>query len=186
MYRNSVRATAPFVLTLCILVYLNPLQIALPLLLAAFLHELGHYLALRLLGIPVYTLTLTVLGARMSVGSSSIPRTMAATVCGPAANAISAAAMFRLYPTFSFCSFVLFLYNMLPIYPLDGGRLLLLLAQQCGLPAWLVRLVQGLTLAALALGAMLLTRRGGCGLWPVLLLAALAIRLALDIAAERR
>ncbi len=98
---------------------------------AALLHELGHLAAARLLGIPLRTVRLGTLGARMEVGGGMLSYgsewLLAASgpLCSLLASAL-AATLWSLTPyarIFSCASLVLGLLNLLPIRTFDGGRM---------------------------------------------------------------
>lgn len=108
---------------------------------AAALHELGHWIALRLLGARAAALRLSVLGAAMEVDSGrlSYGGELAAVLAGPAANLLAALALTALgegrWPAAVGANLVLCAFNLLPVRPLDGGRALYLLVSWAAGPA---------------------------------------------------
>ena len=112
--------------------------------LAALEHEFAHALAARCEGFCLDKVVLMPYGAVISGELTGIPPRAEAKVlaAGPLANAFTAlgfAALWWLFPeTYPFTqaaaevSLSLFLVNLLPAYPLDGGRLLLLALRPLG------------------------------------------------------
>lgn len=112
--------------------------------LAAIEHELAHAFAARRYGFTLDKIVLMPYGAVVSGDLSGLTRKQEAWVClaGPLVNAVTAlffVALWWLYPvTYPFTdaamyvSLSLFLVNLLPAYPLDGGRLLLLALRPLG------------------------------------------------------
>ena len=101
------------------------------LLLAAILHELGHYWVLRRLHAQVTAIRITALGAEMQVaGRLSYGGALLAAAAGPAVNLALALLLGyggRLWsPLYLFAGaqLVLGVFNLLPVLPLDGGSLL--------------------------------------------------------------
>ena len=132
----SVSPTAPLLLALFVMLS-SPLLLS-ALLLAAILHELGHYWVLRRLHAQVTAIRITALGAEMQVaGRLSYGGELLAAAAGPAVNLILALLLGyggRLWsPLYLFAGaqLVLGVFNLLPVLPLDGGSLLWNLA------AWL-------------------------------------------------
>ena len=101
-------------------------------LLAAFLHECGHLLAAKRLGIPLGAFRLDFLGARLDVRGRmlSYREEWLLAAAGPAASfgvAAMAALLWTWLPlaqTFSAASLLLGVLNLLPIATFDGGRML--------------------------------------------------------------
>lgn len=102
-------------------------EILLPLILAVIIHEAGHYLAVTAMGGSIENITFNAGGLKMLYNSGSFTY-MQDTLCvlaGPFAGIIAA------YIT-SHCGFLVFsginlsisLFNLLPIRPLDGGKIL--------------------------------------------------------------
>ena len=127
-----MRVTPGFLVLLGLLFYLDEgLDVLGWGLLACALHELGHALAILLLGGRISALRLTAVGAELRLDASrplSYGREMAATLAGPVVNLLTAwlAARRRLF-LLSGLSLGQGLFNLLPLMPLDGGRLLYLL-----------------------------------------------------------
>ena len=112
--------------------------------LAALEHEFAHSIAARSEGYCLDKILLMPYGAVISGDLSGIPPKAEAKVllAGPLANAFTALAFAALWWLFTETypyteaaaevSLSLFLVNLLPAYPLDGGRLLLLLLAPLG------------------------------------------------------
>ena len=172
-----VSPTAPLLLALFVMLS-SPLLLA-ALLLAAILHELGHYWVLRRLRARVTAVRITALGAEMQVaGRLSYGGELLAAAAGPAVNLVLAlllglgGRLWEVLYLFSGAQLVLGVFNLLPIQPLDGGSILWNFA------AWLtepytadrVATVVGFSMAAvLTLAAVAALWLGGS---PFLLLAA--------------
>ena len=118
-----VRTDAGFWLVLGLMVLLFPLRFLLGVLLAAFVHELGHILAVRLTGGRVLGIRLHACGARIEAVPMEPGRAAVCALAGPAAGAVCILA-WRWFPELALAALVQTVFNLIPIYPLDGGRAL--------------------------------------------------------------
>lgn len=127
--RERLRVTPGFLLVLAVLFWLDEGTGLLGWsLLACIAHEMGHYLMGRMMGGRFDWLELSAVGARMNLwyGSPlSYWQELAVVLAGPAVN-LAMGWLFAGVKLFlpSGVSFVLGIFNLLPILPLDGGQAL--------------------------------------------------------------
>ena len=160
----------------CLWYAVNPLGLFEPLVGAMALHELGHLLALRSYGVAVTGLSITALGCVLQTRPMSWRSEALCAAAGPGASLLAALILAQLQPKLALVSLALGLFNLLPLWPLDGGRILRSLLLRRYLPDTVQRIemvvsgILGAVAAALALfaaGALHL------GLWPAVLAAAI-------------
>ena len=157
------------ILWLSVLYYLSG-TVVLPFLAAAALHELGHALALYAMDKPPRALRISFAGARMETPPLGYRQELLAAAAGPGMSLLLGL-LTPLWPALGLYSLGLGLFNLLPLFGLDGGRML-----RCGLLLRLPEETAGTicrcaavgTGAVLLLGALWL-QRAGWGLWPVVL-----------------
>ena len=118
-----VRTDGGFWLVQGLMVLLFPMRFLLGVMLAAFAHELGHILAVRLTGGRVLGIRLHACGARIEAVPMEPGRAAVCTLAGPAAGAVCILA-WRWFPELALAALVQTGFNLIPIYPLDGGRAL--------------------------------------------------------------
>lgn len=151
---GRLRVTPGFLLLLAALFYLDEGAGMLGWgLLACSAHEMGHYLAGRLLGGRLEWLELSGVGAQMSMKYRmplSYGRETAVALAGPVVNLLMgwACARAKLY-LLAGLSFGLGGFNLLPVLPLDGGR-----ALYCGI-CMLFGVERGEQVMAVAAGIMI-------------------------------
>lgn len=144
-----------------------------------FLHEAGHLFTLFLLHIPVLSLRFSLAGARIETGPMSYPEEFFVALSGPVVGLIPLA-FWHICPNFSTFSGLLSVINLLPLYPLDGGRCL-----HCALALWttptkshlVMRTMEWITGSLLTLWCLYKTFFLSVGLWPLFLLFFLGLRM---------
>lgn len=160
---------------LCLFYRFDPWGMFFPFLLATTLHELGHILCICLTGARVTALTLNLCGAVMETTPMSYEQEALCSLAGPAVG-IVLLLWGRRYPWLAFWGLAQSLHNLLPVYPLDGGRalraLLCLALPLQTAERWSVR---SSVLAAIGfvVGSWVFLRRSAAGnlaLFPALLL----------------
>lgn len=108
---------------LCLFHRLLPSPVFWGLIAASAIHELGHILIIYYTGGKVVALKLGIFGAVISTSSLSYLQEIFCTLAGPVFGLTLL--IFRpLYPWLAFWALVQNVYNLLPVYPLDGGRIL--------------------------------------------------------------
>lgn len=95
--------------------------------LAAAVHELWHYGAILLCGGEVYGLRISGRGAGMLTGCLTPHRELICAAAGPLGS-FSLLLFARFLPVTALCGLIQGSYNLLPLFPMDGGRML-----RCGL-----------------------------------------------------
>lgn len=179
--RRYLDISPAFVAFLCAYFYFDPAQTFFLFLLAATLHESGHLLALRCMHAQIHKISLQLSGAVICTQSLPYSREFLAAAAGPAVNALCTGVFLHHNPRFALINLLLLFYNLLPFYPMDGGRMLramlrLLLAQRAAdIVEHLVAAVGFLSLAAFS---CYLTVVWHAGLWPMLFCALLLLRCA--------
>lgn len=153
-------------------------------------HELGHALASRALGIPVLGITLFLLGGvTESAREAERPRDeFLVVVFGPVLSFVTAAVFAGVVLTgppepvrsaalfLAWANVLLAVFNLVPGYPLDGGRLLRAVLwagtkRPHAATRWAARVGQGFALLVAGWGVWILTSGDGDlgGLWEILL-----------------
>ena len=119
----NISADRGFFPVLALMLLLFPLRFLVGVLLAALIHELGHLLALKIAGGRVLSIRLRSFGARIEAAPMSPGRTALCALAGPAAGALTIFA-YKTFPELALAGLVQTVFNLLPVYPLDGGRAL--------------------------------------------------------------
>ena len=116
-----VRADGGFWIVLGLMVLLFPLRFLVGVLLAAVIHELGHLTAIRLTGGRVHGIWLHAGGARIETVPMEPGLAILCALAGPGAGALTVFA-WRWFPELAVAGLVQTVFNLIPIYPLDGGQ----------------------------------------------------------------
>ncbi len=123
----SVKSAMYIVLPAAML--LLPLRWVLAWLLAVTVHEFGHFMALKLCRVPVYAIEIAPTGVKMTTGELRGREALLCALAGPIFG-LSLTLFAKFIPCTAFCGFLQGMFNLLPIYPLDGGRALRAILQK--------------------------------------------------------
>ena len=167
--------------------YFDSCGIFWPFLAAMTVHELAHAAVLLLLGGGIESVRLSFAQVELRTGLLSDRTELWSTAAGPGINLLCGWLFRRWMPAFAAVSLLLALFNLLPVWPLDGGRLLRTLLRMrwgaAGVDAsQTIGLLFGLGLLA---GAVFAARRWDAGVWPAVTAGALLVRLLRSRYAEK-
>ena len=166
---KNIRVTLGFAAVVCLLGWCD-LRLCGWFLLALLLHELGHLAVLAFFHRPIRGITLGAGGAKIETEGLSYRQEALSAAAGPAVNLLSAGLTLRTFPVFALVSLALAAVNLLPLYPMDGGRILrasLLSRLPPERAGRILRLCVYLTCTTLMVGACWLTAARQAGLWPI-------------------
>ena len=167
--------------------YFDSCGIFWPFLAAMTVHELAHAAVLLLLGGRIESVRLSFAQVELRTGLLSDRTELWSTAAGPGINLLCGWLFRRWMPAFAAVSLLLALFNLLPVWPLDGGRLLRTLLRMrwgaAGVDAsQTLGLLFGLGLLG---GAVFAARRWDTGVWPAVTAGALLVRLLRSRYAEK-
>lgn len=128
MKNMNFKVSSGFYLILTVGMILIPLKWLLAWSAAIMVHELCHYIALRVMGIQVERITVNPSGIYMSSAPLSGKQMTVSSLAGPIGSLVMLFGI-RHIPRIALCAAFHAMYNLLPIYPLDGGRALWGLAE---------------------------------------------------------
>ena len=186
---RRIEISPSFFLFLCAYYYFDPWQSFTPFLLSVVAHEFGHLMVLKLLGVHINKLCFGVAGAIICTNPLPYRQELLAAAAGPSVNLLLLALFIHQAPVLSFVNLCLLFYNLLPFYPLDGGRILrallsLMLSERTA--SLLERTIASLCVLFLICIACYLTCVYHVGLWPVLICGVLLLRISGVIFPQKR
>ncbi len=139
-----------------LLILLLPLPWLVAAIFAAVIHELGHALAIRLCGGKMWAPSVGLRGMKMHTAGLGYGKELVCSLAGPAASLLLVLT-YRAFPRLALCALVQGCFNLMPCYPMDGGRSLRCLAGMLsGQPERQADRIEGIFLLMLIGGAALL------------------------------
>jgi Zn-dependent protease len=123
-----------------LLLLILPFKLVLAAFFAAAIHELFHLLALVACRIPILQINITTGGAIIQTPPIAPLQELLCTIAGPAGSLLCLL-FSRSFPLLALCGLIQGLYNLIPLYPLDGGRILKCAAQICFPRCWQILLI---------------------------------------------
>lgn len=187
MMKRRLDLTPGFPAFLAAVWYFDSCGIFWPFLAAMTVHELAHAAVLLLLGGRIESVRLSFAQVELRTGLLSDRTELWSTAAGPGINLLCGWLFRRWMPAFAAVSLLLALFNLLPVWPLDGGRLLrTLLRMRWGAAGVNASQTLGLLFGlGLLGGAVFAARRWDAGVWPAVTAGALLIRLLRSRYAEK-
>ena len=164
---------------LCAYGVFDPMGSFWPFVLSVALHEGAHVIVLLLCRREILEIRGSLGGFLIRTAPLSYGRELLTAAAGPVMNGLLFLLTAEKYPVWALVNVVLMAYNLLPFYPLDGGRILrgilaLILPPTCA--ELIERGIRICAFAALTVGAMYMTFFLHSGLWPVMFLGFLFFR----------
>lgn len=163
------------------LILLLPLDWMLAALSAAAVHELGHLVAIKAFGRHPVSISVGMLGAIIHTGPLTNKAEFLCAAAGPCAS-LMLLFLCRLSPKLALCGLIQGMFNLIPLYPLDGGRMLLCLLRRCSprRAEKMFSIVQRLIQFAFLAFSLLIGIRGKSGFVPFLFCITVLSRLLLS------
>lgn len=119
--KKIVTVSADLFIMLAVAVLLVPIQWLAAWILALSVHELCHYLAIRICGGNITGIRITCRGIIMDAEPLPLGKEALCAYAGPVGALVVLVAA-RYVPRTAICTLCFSAYNLLPIFPLDGGR----------------------------------------------------------------
>lgn len=123
MQNRKVHFSAGVCILLALMLLVLPIQWIIAAVIAAAVHEGYHALAVVLCGGEITGFSVRDGGASMTVAGLSRSRELICALAGPLGG-LTLLLLARHFPRIALCAAVHSVYNLLPLYPLDGGRAL--------------------------------------------------------------
>lgn len=167
--RMYLTAQKGFYIYFAVLLLLVPLRWIVAAVVSAGVHELFHIAAIRIMGVTVHSLRIGINGTRIQTGPMTQRQELFCALAGPAGG-LCLLPLARWMPAVCLCGFIQSLYNLLPVYPADGGRAVrcaagLLLPQKRAEKVCFV--IERLVLTAILLAGLYGTFHMRLGLFPL-------------------
>ncbi len=178
MAARKLQISGSFLVGLALLMLILPLPWLLAAVAAAAFHEICHYLAIRACSAKGTALRLGAIGAKMDLPPMSRGKEVVCALAGPLGG-LSLLVFARWIPRVAICTAMQSLFNLLPIYPLDGGRALQsMLTMLCSPPVCLMlcRTIEVICKVCICLLAIFGSLWLHLGIFPILLAALLLLR----------
>ena len=154
-------------------ILLIPIRLFIAMCISAIVHELFHILAMKLCGIPVYSVRISPLGAAIHAQMMTQFQELICSLAGPL-GALTLLLFAKRIPLIALCAFFQTIYNLIPVYPFDGGRALRclfhLILPQCAAEV-LFAAVEKLTFGVIIVAAIYVVFHYRLGILPILLAA---------------
>ena len=171
--------SAGFCIMLAFMLLTVPFRWLTAMILAAALHELAHLLAIRLLTGNRSVFRLFSSGARLQLPEMSCKKELLCALAGPMSG-FALLGLARWAPRLALCGCVQSFYNLLPVYPMDGGRAIQCLLKMLCSPPKVLRISR--YIAAICKAMILLTGLYGAfglqlGLFPLIFTFLILIRI---------
>lgn len=144
---------------------------------AAVFHELCHILVIYLLGGTICGIRIGVGGAVIDTEPMTEGKELVCALAGPAGSLLLVL-LCRIWPQLAICAGVQALFNLLPVFPLDGGRAVHCVVSLIA-PKWAGRIsrwVETGTLGGLFLLAAAAAVVWNLGIFPLMVILLLAIK----------
>lgn len=121
--KTTVEVDPLLYLVLASAIILLPIQWVTAWLFAVCIHELCHYCVLRMCGRHVFSIELSLSGAVMESEQLSTGIEAICALAGPIGG-LALLLLAKWFPRLAICGLVHSVFNLLPIFPMDGGRIL--------------------------------------------------------------
>lgn len=86
-------------------------------------HEVSHLIALKMAGVKVQSITLGSFGAKIETAPMEPIQEVISALAGPAGSFLMLF-LCRVFPEAALCGIIQGMFNLIPVYPMDGGRAL--------------------------------------------------------------
>ncbi len=178
MQRAKISLHSGFYFAMAFMLLLLPLRWIIAWMIGIVIHELGHYIALRIMGVEIYCIKFNLLGARMDTQHLSCAQEFLSALAGPTAGLLLLI-LAKWMPLVALCGFVQSAFNLLPVYPLDGGRAVRCAFRRLYPKMWekLYRIWEGFILLLLTLLALYGAFKLELGVIPILFVVYLWIQI---------
>lgn len=107
-------------------ILLLPFRFLMAALAAATIHELCHLCVLALCSVPVLRIRIGPFGAVIRSGCLTPIQELVCAAAGPVGSILLLVTA-EVFPLLAFCGLIQGIFNLLPVYPMDGGRILRIL-----------------------------------------------------------
>ena len=118
----SVKISPGAYILLSLLILTVPIQWIAASIFAAFFHEFCHIIVIRLCNCSVNSIEIGAFGAKIHTSSLSLPQEFLCALVGPCGSFLMLL-FSRWIPRIALCGLVQGIFNLLPLYPMDGGRI---------------------------------------------------------------
>lgn len=120
---NRFIISTDYYLMTAVFLLLLPLEWSLAWLIASAVHELCHIAVLRLLGVRIFLVSASAAGIKIETEAMSNYKEILSALAGPVGG-LCLVTLWRIAPQLSICAFAQSTFNLIPVYPFDGGRVL--------------------------------------------------------------